>query len=247
MRLPTRQTAVAAIVIALAFSSAGVTRAQADEVEPDRTRMITGTVSSTDGKPVPDVQVGAYSHHTGRWWTEEAIADVNADGKYTLMVAPGVYRVAFWSHEPGLYSKIWENGTDLNDGQDVYVYAPSVGAIDAVLERQPVVDTPPEVEPHGYWPSPVQPIAPVKHRASIGFATSANGMATITVKAGGVMPTGKVSIRLRGRTAKKVTLRSGRASFRLGSGNLRKRTYTLVYPGDSRVAGPTVKKAFRLR
>lgn len=64
---------------------------------------------------------------------------------------------------------------------------------------------------------------------------------TITVRAAGVTPTGKVTIKLGSKKLKVVTLKNGRAKVTLTKQKKGKRVYTVAYSGDKRVLARTVK------
>jgi hypothetical protein len=63
---------------------------------------------------------------------------------------------------------------------------------------------------------------------------------TITVKASGVTPTGKVTVKLGSKTLKTATLRSGKAKVVVTGQKKGKRAYKIVYSGDSRVLAKTI-------
>jgi hypothetical protein len=114
-------------------------------------------------------------------------------------------------------------------------------------EVTPPVVTPPDVTPPVVTPvvPPAPYTPPVVTRGSASVKVSAKGAKkkatlTITVKASGVTPTGKVTIKLGSKTLKTVTLRGGKAKVTLTKQKRGKRTYKVIYSGDSRVRTKTV-------
>ncbi len=69
---------------------------------------------------------------------------------------------------------------------------------------------------------------------------------TIRVKAAGVSPTGKVTIKLGARKLKTVTLRNGKATIKVKRLKKGKKSYAIVYSGGNGVAGKTVKKSVKV-
>ncbi len=70
---------------------------------------------------------------------------------------------------------------------------------------------------------------------------------TITVKATGVVPTGRVTIKLGSKTLKTVTLKSGKASVTLTKQKKGNRKYTIIYGGDAKVLAKTVTKTVKVK
>ncbi|MFC5676521.1 Ig-like domain repeat protein [Aeromicrobium endophyticum] len=102
---------------------------------------------------------------------------------------------------------------------------------------QPPVVTPPVV-------GPPAPSAPAKVKPSIKVSAKAgkkSATLTVTVKASGVSPSGKVTIKLGGKKLKTVTLKRGKATIKLKKLKKGKKAFTIVYSGDSRVLAKTVK------
>jgi 5-hydroxyisourate hydrolase-like protein (transthyretin family) len=100
-------------------------------------------------------------------------------------------------------------------------------------------------------PPVVQPTAPpVLAKASVKvIAKGARKKAslTITVKASGVTPTGRVTIRLGSRTLKTVTLKGGKATVTLTKQKKGKRTYKIAYSGDSKVRAKSTTSVVRIK
>lgn len=105
----------------------------------------------------------------------------------------------------------------------------------ALVAPAPVVSGPAVTVPVA---GPPTPIAVAKANASVKVSAKGakkKATLTITVKAPGVTPTGKVTIRLGGRTLKSVTLKNGRAKIALTKQKKGARTYKVVYSGDPKV------------
>jgi hypothetical protein len=100
-------------------------------------------------------------------------------------------------------------------------------------------------------PPVVQPTAPpVLAKASVKvIAKGARKKAslTITVKASGVTPTGRVTIRLGSRTLKTATLKGGKATVTLTKQKKGKRTYKIAYSGDSKVRAKSTTSVVRIK
>lgn len=102
---------------------------------------------------------------------------------------------------------------------------------------QPPVVTPPVV-------GPPAPSAAAKVKPSIKVSAKAGKKSAtlkVTVKASGVTPSGKVTIKLGGKKLRTVTLKRGKATIKLKKLKKGKRVFSIVYSGDSRVLGRTVK------
>jgi hypothetical protein len=101
---------------------------------------------------------------------------------------------------------------------------------------QASVVTPPVV-------GPPAPSAAAKIKPSIKVSAKAGKKSAtleVTVKASGVTPSGKVAIKLGGKKLTTVTLKRGRATIKLKKLKKGKRSFTIVYSGDSRVLAKTV-------
>lgn len=108
-----------------------------------------------------------------------------------------------------------------------------------IVSTVPPVVTPPVVTPPVMIPPAVVKVSPsIKVSAKAG---KKKATLKVTVKARGVTPTGKITITLGGKKLKTVTLKRGKASVTLKKLKKGKRVFTIVYSGDSRVLGKTVK------
>lgn len=84
-------------------------------------------------------------------------------------------------------------------------------------------------------------------RVSVGGkGAKAKARLTITVKATGTKPTGRVRIKLGGRTLRTLTLRSGKVSVTLSGQKKGTQTYTITYLGDTKVTKRTVAKSVKV-
>jgi hypothetical protein len=160
------------------------------------------------------------------------------------------YKLAFFTDDDAYETEYYDNARTEETAQSVTV----TGGQDTPLAHTVVLDervappvdppvvTPPVVTPPVAGP-PAPPAAVVKVNPSIKVSAKAGkkrATLTITVKASGATPTGKVTIKLGGKTLKNVTLKRGKASVTLKKLKKGKKAFTVVYSGDSKVRAKTV-------
>lgn len=108
---------------------------------------------------------------------------------------------------------------------------------------QPVVTTPPVVTPPVVTPPVVTPPAVVKVSPSVKVSVKAGkkkATLTITVRASNGTPTGTISVKV-GKKTYRVTLKNGKGKITLKKLKKGKQSFKVVYSGDSKVLGKTVK------
>ncbi|MCW2838522.1 MAG: hypothetical protein JWR55_5 [Aeromicrobium sp.] len=183
---------------------------------------VRGLVTDAAGAPLGGIGVEANRNSNGVVVAQSSGSAVTtSEGVFSLRLPPGSYRLAI-----GDGSSEFQN----LDGDTITIEAgetPDSGVF-TQIPAAPAPSTPPVV---------------AKRSASVKVsAKNARKKATltITVRASGVTPTGKVTIRLGSRTLKTVTLRNGRAKVTLNKQKKGKRTYKINYSGDSRVRAKTV-------
>jgi hypothetical protein len=193
---------------------------------------ITGRVTDVSGTGLGDILVEAFPVVEGVV-AEDGLdyAYTEGDGTYNLRdLHAGTYRLKV---QDGLhrYQDNFITEVTVEGGE-----SPDIEPI--VLTLAPVVA--PVVPPAPYTPAPA-PV--VKKSASVNVSAKGakkKATLTITVKASGVTPTGKVTIKLGSKTLKTVTLKGGKAKVTLTKQKKGKRTYKVIYSGDSRVRTKTV-------
>jgi hypothetical protein len=181
-------------------------------------------------------------------------AETDQLGRFTVADAGAFeYKLSFATENNDYEIEYYDNARTEEAAESV----PVTGGQDTQLEHTVVLDapevtppvvippvvTPPVVTPPVAGP-PAPPAAVVKVKPSIKVSAKAGkkkATLTITVKAPGVTPTGKVTIKLGGKTLKTVTLKRGKASVTLKKLKKGKSVFTIVYSGDSRVVAKTVK------
>ena len=78
---------------------------------------ISGTVTDTDGNPIQDANVNAFGFDGGGG----SFAQTDANGNYTMNVAPGTYRVEVYASHLGYASQFYDGTTDWNAATPVVV------------------------------------------------------------------------------------------------------------------------------
>jgi hypothetical protein len=175
-------------------------------------------------------------------------AETNQLGRFTVADAGAFeYKLSFATENNDYETEYYDNARTEEAAESV----PVTGGQDTRLEHTVVLDAPvvvpPVVTPPVVVPPVVTPPAPpavVKVKPSVKVSAKAGkkkATLTVTVRASGVTPTGKVTIKLGGKTLKTVTLKRGKASVTLKKLKKGKRVFTIVYSGDSRVLGKTAK------
>jgi hypothetical protein len=168
-------------------------------------------------------------------------AFTNGSQEYVIRgLAAGTYKVRFadCSGEGTLAPEYFDNQSTLAAATNLTVTAnETLPDINGALALVPAVVPPVPPAP------PAAPAPVAKKSASVKVsAKGAKKKATlaITVKASGVTPTGRVTIKLGSKTLKTVTLKGGKAKVTLTKQKKGKRTYKVIYSGDSRVRSKTV-------
>jgi hypothetical protein len=201
-----------------------------DTIVIDEKAGIVGSVENASGDGLSGIDVEAVPVSDGAAAAGGAVSGIN--GTFELAdLRAGTYQLRF--RDPsGVYQE--------QAGPTMEIEGGETRADASVTVLSPVVP-----------PAPSTPPVVAKRSASVKVrAKGARKKATltITVRASGVTPTGKVTIRLGSRTLKTVTLRNGRAKVTLKKQKKGKRTYKVVYSGDSRVRAKTVTtKKVRIR
>lgn len=216
---------------------------------------ISGAVTGPGGDSIDSGCALVFREVDGSYVDESIDPGFMDNGIYVVDgLLPGKYKLRFEdcsgsrTYEPEYY----DNVSTIEDATVITVVASEqVENIDGQLaeraDSEPPVVTPPVINPPVVVP-PTPPVlgppAPVAKKAA-SISVSAKGAKkkatlTITVKAPGVTPTGKVTIKLGGKTLKNVTLKNGKAKVTLAKQKKGKRTYKVIYAGDSRVNAKTV-------
>jgi len=208
---------------------------------------ITGRLVNASGQPLSGFQMHAYTDDR-TLVTRAAVTD--ADGVFDIAgLTTGSYKVVAnlggrGALKPGYFTGPAELAESSVAATPVAVTVGSVRALsgNVVLGATP----PPVVGPPSPPPSvpsgPSAPPAIVKVASSIKVSAKGakkKATLTVTVRAAGVTPTGKITIKLGSKTLKTVTLRNGRAKVVLKKQKKGKRSYKIVYGGDSRVKNKT--------
>lgn len=185
----------------------------------EKTASATGKVMKSATVPFGDALVEAFRVVGGGLATDSAAyAYTESDGTFTFMMSPlhaGTYRLVY--HD-GLHNYLDQTGPAFTvTGGDTFA------AGTTVMVKKPV--------------KVVKKAATVKVSGKGG---KKKATLTISVKASGVTPTGKVTIKLGSKTLKTVTLKKGKATAKLTKQKKGKRTYKVIYSGDSKVLGKTV-------
>jgi hypothetical protein len=168
-------------------------------------------------------------------------AFTNGSQEYVIRgLAAGTYKVRFadCSGEGTFAPEYFDNQSTLAAATNLTVTAnQTLGNVNGALALVPAVVPPAPPAP------PAAPAPVAKKSASVKVSAKGakkKATLTITVKASGVTPTGKVTIKLGSKTLKTVTLKGGKAKVTLTKQKKGKRTYKVIYSGDSRVRTKTV-------
>jgi hypothetical protein len=168
-------------------------------------------------------------------------AFTNGSDEYVIRgLATGTYKVRFadCSGDGTFAPEYFDNQSTLAAATPLTVTAKqTLGDINGALALTPVVVPPAPPAP------PAAPAPVAKKSASVKVSAKGakkKATLTITVKASGVTPTGKITIKLGSKTLKTVTLKGGKAKVTLTKQKKGKRTYKVIYSGDSRVRTKTV-------
>lgn len=183
--------------------------------------VVAGRVSSRVAGALKGVTVRAFPINKGiRSEVADGEATVNSDGRYAIQGLRGAtsYRLRFVDPS-GRLKAAWS----------------------------PVVEV---QENHERTLSTVTLVAVPKKSASVQVsARSAKKKATftVTVKASGVTPTGKVTVKLGTKSLKTVKLKNGKATIKVTRQKKGSRTYRIVYSGDERVATKSVARKVKIK
>lgn len=213
---------------------------------------IAGTVTVPGGDSLDTGCAFVFREVDGTYVDESIDPGFMDNGNYVVDgLLPGNYKVRLEdcsgsrTYEPEYY----DNVSAIADATVIPVFAGDLtGNIDGQLaertdDEPPVIDPPVIIPPTQPAPPVVGPPAPVVKKAA-SISISAKGAKkkatlTITVKAPGVTPTGKITIKLGSKTLKNVQLKNGKAKVTLTKQKKGKRTYKVIYAGDSRVKAKT--------
>jgi hypothetical protein len=212
-----------------------ITVAAGSETDLGTTRLaaavsVRGLVTDAAGAPLGGIGVTAHRNSDGVVSAQSSGSAVTtSDGVFSVRLPPGSYRLAI-----GDGSSEFRN----LDGDLITIEAgetPDSG----VFTQIPAA------------PAPSTPPAPVvKTLASVKVSAKGakkKATLTITVKASGVTPTGKVRIKLGSKTLKTVSLKGGRVKVTLTRQKKGKRAYKVIYSGDSRVRATTITSKVRIK
>lgn len=175
---------------------------------------IKGTVKNSSKKKLESIYVEAYQVRGGivdKVVTDEVETDGSGEFLLEALRGGSTYRLKFVDDE-GRYQTRFSSDVKIAGGA-----VTSVGVI--VMANVP------------------------KKAASIkvsGKGGKKKATLTITVKASGVTPTGKVKILLGSKTLKTVTLKKGKATVTLTKQKKGNRVYKVIYSGDSKVLAKSV-------
>jgi hypothetical protein len=187
----------------------------------EKTAEMFGTVTDTAGAPLGGIVVDAVPVVGS---SLGATATTTGDGSFVLrQLHAGTYRLRVSDVRHAYVDRFFDDDITIEGGE-------SVDATSVAMSPTPVV-APPSL-----------PVV-VKKTSSIAIKAKAakkKVTLTITVKASGVTPTGKVTIKLGRKKLKTVTLKRGTTKVTLTKQKKGKRVYTVVYAGDSRVRERTV-------
>jgi hypothetical protein len=200
---------------------------------------VAGNVTNADGELLDGVYVNVYPVVNGVLGSTILEQDyTDEEGAFAFpKLRAGTYRLEF-SAGNSVYQDSFSGDITVEAGEKA-VLEP------VVLGLAPVVvpPTPPVVVPPAPYSPPAAPKPVAKKAATVKVdAKGAKKKATltITVKASGVTPTGKVTIKLGSKTLKTVTLKGGKAKVTLTKQKKGKRTYKVIYSGDSKVRTKSV-------
>lgn len=206
---------------------------------------IRGTLVDGAGRPLADYQVHAYTDDRSLvtradYTNDDGSFDIGGltTGSYKVVANLGRQGTAgrgYYAGTPAL-SSVPTNASPVAVTIGGTVSLPGTVVLGAL---PPVVVTPPVVGP------PAPPVTPaiVKVRPSISVKAKGGKKRvtlTVTVRAAGVQPTGRVVVKLGSRTLKTVTLRNGKATIVLKKQKKGKKAYKIVYGGDTRVTNRSV-------
>jgi hypothetical protein len=201
----------------------------------ERTAEVTGTVTDVRGVPLGGIVVDALPVSAGVSGAQSSVSATTArDGSFVLrQLHAGTYRLRASDSRRAYLDRFFDEDITVEGGE-------SADATGVAMSLAPV-------------PVPPAPSAPptvVKKSASVKVsAKGARKKATLKVRvtARGVTPTGRITIRVGSKKLKTVTLKRGRATVTLTRQKKGKRTYTIVYSGDSTVRGKSVTSKVRIR
>lgn len=185
---------------------------------------ISGSIEDAAGKPLYDMGVEAFLVTGGVTAPESsAWAYTESDGSYELRALhAGTYRLRYFD---GLHVYADKAGPVVDVAEGDVIRLPGT-----VMVKKPVVK-----------PPVVKPVP--KKAASIKVSAKGGkkkATLTITVKASGVTPTGKITVKLGSKKLKTVTLKRGKATVKLTKQKKGKRAYKIIYSGDRKVNAKTV-------
>ncbi|MET0448637.1 MAG: carboxypeptidase-like regulatory domain-containing protein [Aeromicrobium sp.] len=187
----------------------------------EATAGIRGTVRSSTGAPLARISVTAHAVVNGVAAAgSSAAGGSNTAGAFSLGgLHAGTYRLKF-SDSAHAYKDRFDTTMTIEGGE--------TADSDVITLTRVVPPAPPAV---------VKKYASVKVSAK---GAKKKATLTITVKASGVTPTGKVTIKLGSKTLKTVRLKHGKVKVTLKKQKKGKRRYKVVYSGDSKVRAKTV-------
>ena len=93
---------------------------------------IDGTVTDTSGDPV-STRVMIFRKTPYGWQGYASTSSYVGDGSYSLVLAPGTYRVEFGTPNNYYAPQFWQNAADLADATDIVVTADAQSTADAVM------------------------------------------------------------------------------------------------------------------
>ena len=95
---------------------------------------ITGHLTGSDGAPIPDAWVDAYTYDGQQWDYAPAWGVTDQNGDYDVSAAPGTYRLEF--NADGYLGEFYDDAATVADGVSIAVASgQTVSGKDAVLER----------------------------------------------------------------------------------------------------------------
>jgi hypothetical protein len=197
----------------------------------EKTAGIIGAAENAAGAPLEGIAVDALPGGGGSS-AQGAATTTDAEGAFAFTrLHAGTYRLRF--RDPsGVYRERSDTEITVEGGENE-------------ADASTIVLSPVAV------PAPAVPPAVTKRSATVKVSAKGarkKATLTITLRASGVTPTGTVKIKLGSRTLKTVRLKAGKAKVTVKKQKKGKRSYKVVYSGDSTVRGKTVtSKKVRIR
>lgn len=229
-----------ALATLVQVSTSDVTRSVSLASNP----VVTGTVTKAGGGGLGGIEVSLLEEvqdEDETYWQEVAWDETAADGSSGSARPPVAYVVT---------------SADVSSSISVRYKGEKAGltSLYKTSNRTAVVTAataPPRSWPPGPPPAPPAPPAVVKVNPSIkvsGKGGKKKVTLTISVRASGVTPTGRVTIKLGSETLKTVTLKNGRAQVTIKKQKKGKKAYSVTYSGDGSVnSGRAKSKKITIR